>query len=361
MDEMVKLGLRGAVPGKPAPDGALDQNLADRLLGHLGDHAPDNDPDDVATFKASLTRLRAELSAPSPAVAVALECAALCAEYLKNSRGYVAHREAELKEMIRLLRDALAASSGDGAAFNAKVLSSVERVHGLTRIDDIVELKRTLSSEVSTLRRTVEEKQKRDKEEGARVHERLEVLRTKLMRAEQEALVDGLTRVANRSAFDRTLPHSIAEAITSSRPLALAMVDVDNFKTVNDSHGHAIGDRVLVCAANWLTKGVRRTDMVARYGGEEFAIVLHDSQIGDVEARLRVILADIAARSFEYDAGGQVRLVQFTVSCGVAELIAGDSVEDLIRRADDALYEAKRRGKNRVIARKRSMLGGLPS
>lgn len=358
---MVKLGLRGANPGKPALPDETGFDLADRLLAHLIDYAPDNDADDLANFRRSLARLRGELTAPPPVIAAALECAALCADYLKTSRGYVAHREAELKEMIRMLRDALATAFGDGTAFNARVMSGLERVDSLTRIDDIVELKRTLAAEVSSLRRTVEEKQKRDKEEGARVHERFEVLRSKLMRAEQEALVDGLTRVANRTAFDRTLPHSIAAAITSSRPLALAMVDVDNFKSVNDSHGHAIGDRVLICAANWLTKGVRRTDVVARYGGEEFAVILHDSQIADVEARLRVILADIAARSFEYDAGGQVRTVQFTVSCGVAELIAGDSVDDLIRRADDALYEAKRKGKNRVIARKRSILGSLPS
>ena len=137
------------------------------------------------------------------------------------------------------------------------------------------------------------------------------------------------------------------------------MLDVDSFKAINDTHGHPIGDRVLLCAAMWLSKSLRQSDFIARYGGEEFAVILSDTTAVEVERRLTEILNDIAMRSFEYDAGAETRVVKFSLSCGAAELVPGDSDEELLKRADDALYEAKRSGRGGVVIKKRSLLAGL--
>jgi len=139
------------------------------------------------------------------------------------------------------------------------------------------------------------------------------------------------------------------------------MIDVDDFKQINDTHGHPIGDRVLLCTAQWLTRGLRQTDFVARYGGEEFAVLLGAATVGQVEDRMREVVAGIAGSSYEYELLGKKERVRFTVSCGLTDLQDGDTEETLIRRADEALYDAKRKGKNRVTVKKRSALKSLLS
>jgi diguanylate cyclase (GGDEF)-like protein len=117
---------------------------------------------------------------------------------------------------------------------------------------------------------------------------------------------------------------------------------------------------VLLNTANWLNQSVRGTDIVARYGGEEFAVIMAGARIGQVEDRLSKALKTLADDKFEYETeAGEKRTLRYTASIGVAELSAGDKMLDLIRRADVALYDAKHRGRNRVVAKKRSMLSNL--
>jgi diguanylate cyclase (GGDEF)-like protein len=232
----------------------------------------------------------------------------------------------------------------------------------MSQLDDIRVLKQQLTVEIASLREVVAEKQRRDAEESAQLTQRLQVLQTQLLRAEEEATTDPLTRIPNRGAFDQALLRMIENARATRKPLSLAMIDVDHFKAINDTHGHPIGDRVLLCAAQWIGRSLRQTDFIARYGGEEFAVVLKDARLSEIDSRMSQVLGEISTRSFEYDVDdGSTRTVRFTASAGVAELMTGDTPEDLIKRADEALYEAKRNGRNRVVARKRSMLSTLLS
>jgi len=135
----------------------------------------------------------------------------------------------------------------------------------------------------------------------------------------------------------------------AKRPFILAILDIDNFKAINDKHGHQVGDRVLHCAAQWFRKCVRTNDFLARIGGEEFAILISDATLDQAFAKFNSILESIAMASYQYNVAGEMATVSFTVSCGVAEFVPEENADALVRRADGAMYEAKRGGKNRTV------------
>ena len=363
MRDLVEKGLRRlrAGPGEDAattPEPSL-ASFVDRLLRLLADLAPDAEAEHTTAFLTQLEGYRRRLQTVDDApglLRVTEACLGVCESYLSGSRRYIGAREAELTELIGILREAIAALTGGSSTFNAELLNRSQRMTELAELDDIRELKRQLSSEVRTLRNAVQEKQRRDDETYANLNMRVEVLQMKLVKAEEEAALDALTRVANRRSFDRALRRMTAAARQSKAPVTLAMLDVDSFKKINDTHGHPIGDRVLLCAAMWLGKSLRHSDFIARYGGEEFAVIMYDATLSEVEPRLAAVLAEISSRTFDYDAGDTSRSVQFTMCCGAAELTAGESDEDLLKRADDALYEAKRKGPGTIVIKKRGVL-----
>jgi two-component system cell cycle response regulator len=161
-------------------------------------------------------------------------------------------------------------------------------------------------------------------------------------RLEEQLFEDPLTRVHNRRYVFGQLDAMISGARRHGRPLAVAMVDLDGFKAVNDRHGHDAGDAVLVAAAEALQRALRAEDLLGRLGGEEFLAVLPDTAAGPAAVaaeRLRKAVAD---------AGGAGGLPSVTASVGWAALLPGEGPDDLVRRADDALYAAKQEGRDRV-------------
>lgn len=365
----MELGLRkpASAPDTPASPLSPDIPLApfvDRLMALLSSLAPEGAGQETEEFRRQIQDYRAAVTNPMrrmelPRVIEA--CIATCQAYFLRYQNYHREREAEFREIISILQEAAKITIGDSSEFNARLIESSERFGRLAQLDDMRELKRRLSSEVAMLRQTVEEKQKRDEVAYTQLTRRVESLQARLTEVEAEAVLDALTRVANRHGFQRTLARLMAQAQSRHMPLSLAMVDVDDFKRINDTHGHPIGDRVLLCTAQWLTRGLRQTDFVARYGGEEFAVLLAGVTVAQIEDRLRQIVEAIAGSSYEYELLGEKERVNFTISCGLTELQAGDTEDTLIQRADDALYEAKRKGKNRLVVRRRSSLKTLLS
>jgi diguanylate cyclase (GGDEF)-like protein len=338
------------------PDG-LARFLA-RLCDVLDEFGPQADAADVEVFRARLDACRRAVSGGTPDTdvsGVAEEFLGTCREHLLLSRTYHKDREKELTELIGILRDAAKLSLGESAEFQAQMLASSSRFDAIAQLADIRDLRLRLGQEVGVLRKAVAEKQQRDEEAYAHLTRRVESLQAKLAELEVEVAADSLTRVANRGHFDRMLVRMVAQARQGGRPLSLAMVDVDHFKQINDTHGHPIGDRVLLCIAQLLAKSVRTTDVVARYGGEEFAVLMPGASVSEVEDRYQALLQEIAASAYAYDVLGRREVVRFTVSCGLTDLQGAEREEDLVKRADEALYEAKRRGRNRVVARKRSL------
>jgi diguanylate cyclase (GGDEF)-like protein len=168
----------------------------------------------------------------------------------------------------------------------------------------------------------------------------------------EQAMIDPLTGVSNRRGFERVLEVELARSARRGHPLALVVVDLDDFKQVNDRHGHGVGDDILVALAERLRGAVRSADTVARMGGEEFALLLPETTLAGA-----VTVAERARSSFE--AAG-IRLksgdhLTVTASFGAADYPASGDRVALLREADSALYAAKRLGKNRVVAAARAV------
>lgn len=160
---------------------------------------------------------------------------------------------------------------------------------------------------------------------------------------EEAAFTDHLTGLANRRRFERQLDREVSRTLRYAHPFSLVMLDIDNFKNVNDTFGHHAGDEVIRGLGRVLQEGTRGIDLAARIGGEEFAILLVETgQSGaqEVAERLRVAIREMIVHGV-----GQV-----SASFGVAECpIGGQTSSEMLNSADVALYEAKRSGRDRVV------------
>jgi diguanylate cyclase len=173
-------------------------------------------------------------------------------------------------------------------------------------------------------------------------------LRETINNARREALTDSLTGLANRKAFDEAIRALSIEAERDTTTLALLMLDIDHFKNFNDTYGHQLGDQVLRLVGRTFTECIKGRDMAARYGGEEFAILLPQTQLKDAVKLADNIRETVAKKRIVNRQTGQ-SLGQITLSVGVAVYRHGEPSVDLIQRADEALYSAKRGGRNRVV------------
>jgi two-component system, cell cycle response regulator len=160
------------------------------------------------------------------------------------------------------------------------------------------------------------------------------------------AQIDGLTGVFNRAYLDRRLGEEVARCRRYGSPLTLVMADLDHFKQVNDRFGHPFGDRVLQAFADLLLSSVRATDAVCRYGGEEFVVLLPETSAQDALVVVRRVQTQLAT----FDLRPRGDLIQVTASWGLVDAAAIPSTslssEVLVDRADEALYSAKRSGRN---------------
>jgi two-component system cell cycle response regulator len=167
-------------------------------------------------------------------------------------------------------------------------------------------------------------------------------LRDALAQGVELALTDQLTGLSNRRVLDTRLPAEVDRAAETGAPLSVLLIDLDHFKTINDTHGHDVGDRVLEQFAKVLQDEVRAIDVACRQGGEEFAVVMPGADIDMARSAAERLRARVAGEEF-------VKGLRITVSLGVSGFEAGDTAARMIKRADRALYAAKQRGRNRVV------------
>lgn len=167
-------------------------------------------------------------------------------------------------------------------------------------------------------------------------------LRRTAMKARDQALKDPLTGIWNRQALNEVLDKEHTRWLRYEKPLSIILWDIDLFKNVNDQYGHAAGDKVLKTIAQIFTSQTRDADFIARFGGEEFMGIFPETQINDALVLANKIREKIAGSKFHYEDTA----VSISASAGLASFTEGDNIDDVFKRADKALYRAKRMGRN---------------
>jgi diguanylate cyclase len=175
--------------------------------------------------------------------------------------------------------------------------------------------------------------------------QRIENLKSELELVTRLVREDQLTGALNRRGLDDALEREAARAERGGTSLCIALIDIDNFKKINDTHGHQVGDIVLVHLVAIIKETIRTNDLIGRYGGEEFLVLLPASRLDEAVAVMGRLQRELARKPISW--GKQQLLVTF--SAGIAAHAAGEAVDALIKRADQGLYEAKRSGKDRII------------
>lgn len=177
------------------------------------------------------------------------------------------------------------------------------------------------------------------------VASRSQELREELQKVRLLSLIDEATGLSNRRAFLRRLHEEIGRARRYGIPFALAFMDLDDFKSINDTYGHAVGDQILRCYAEKALSVFRRHDLVARYGGEEFAVLFPNTDTDGALRALTKVRNQAAGTECEVD---RMRLPLPTFSAGLTLYAAGESPTGLIERADHAMYRAKHMGRDHI-------------
>ena len=173
------------------------------------------------------------------------------------------------------------------------------------------------------------------------------VLQNSLQEEQRAAMIDALTGVANRAAYDDRMAHEFTRWQRHGGTITIAAWDVDNFKSINDEFGHMAGDKVLRILGQHMARNVRGTDFLARYGGEEFVMIMIGMDSEQALKACNKIRAAIQAIAFHF----REKPVTVTASCGITTFRMGDQPETAFERADSALYKAKDSGRNRCVVR----------
>jgi len=163
------------------------------------------------------------------------------------------------------------------------------------------------------------------------------------------AIKDGLTGIYNQTYMKARIQEEISRSERYKVPLSLILIDLDDFKSINDKYGHVVGDRTLKAFADFLQDMVRSSDIAGRFGGEEFVIILPQTACLDAAAAAERLRQEVARYPFRMGAQRD-KVCQFTISIGVySSSQSGMTADDFLTQADEALYRAKQEGKNKVV------------
>ncbi len=339
-------------------DPAVEQTrwLIQRLLNLLSGMAAAGSSDKASEFRKDIATFTKAIVDPLPGESVdaaSRKCIARCQDFFQKADSYRVNHEGAYTEIIDVLRDAVRALASE-VSLDGIVTTSAARFKEMVETQDLSKLKTQMVEEIAKLEQAVQENRIRREQTISQLTERTRSLEQRLTRTRErlsltlaESSLDPLTRVANRRYFDLQLA-SWMEPQAREHPFVLAMFDIDDFKKINDAHGHQVGDRVLRGIARTLRTVTREEDVLARYGGEEFVLLLRNLTADAALQRCNEILTSVGAQVFDWEDPRRNLRLRTTLSCGMTEFTPGDSVYDLLRRADLALYQAKKLGKNRI-------------
>ncbi len=263
-------------------------------------------------------------------------------------RGRASKAQAEMQQLLATFVERLSQMSESSSVHCGTIERCARDIEQATTIEELgpvllqaIAATRAIASETEHTRdelQLMRAKAKKAEQEMSQLHVELD-------RASAQARHDALTGALNRRGLDDALSREVANAVRKRAALCVALLDLDNFKKLNDQLGHEGGDAALVHLAEVARQTIRPQDSLARYGGEEFVIVLPDTTLDAGIAVLKRLQRELTTRYF---LRGNDRVL-ITFSAGVAQLSEGEDTADALKRADVAMYSAKRTGKNRVL------------
>ena len=327
-------------------DADIFRRTLDEAFGTLADVLNASDAGSLSDVMAALERCREALTADVAAEfiePIARSCFESTRTVAAHARNRTAERRTQIADLVATVRETVHSIGGDQANLQETLAGSAERLERIAHGDDLHLIQVHLRQEVARLKRITMERRAAWEKSVKDFGNRLATLETQLDRTRREAAIDPLTNVPNRRTFERTC----REWMMPNQPgFVMAMVDVDDFKAINDRHGHVVGDRVLVAIAETLARSLRADDVVARLGGDEFAVLATCLTLTQAESRFTAI-----GRAVQEACRPLVDGPAPSISIGLAECSAGDTLRSLQQRADAALYQAKRSGKGRLATK----------
>lgn len=266
-----------------------------------------------------------------------------------EAKGRAQEAQDELRQMLATFVERLSQMSESSSSYHGKMEESVRQIEQAKSIEeiapvlkDVIGATRAMANESLTVRdelRAMREKTQATEAELVKLHRELD-------RVSAQARHDTLTGALNRQGLDEALHREVSGMQRRDSPLCVALLDIDNFKKINDTRGHAAGDAALAHLATVARECMRPQDTLARYGGEEFVILLPDTPLDKGVAAMTRLQRELTRRFF-LDGNEKILI---TFSAGVAQFDPGEVGREAIQRADRAMYLAKRAGKNRVMA-----------
>lgn len=266
-----------------------------------------------------------------------------------EAKGRMVEAQEQMKEMLSAFIERLGTMTETSGAFHETMEDCAEKIAAASSLEDIAPVLKQVMGATRSMAldsRMAHDELHQLRQRAQDKHAEIAQLQQTLDQVSKQARHDPLTGSLNRKGLDEALQREIARGRRAETPLCIALLDVDNFKQINDRLGHATGDEALVHLANVVRSVMRPQDMLARYGGEEFIVVLPDTLLASGVEAMQRLQRELTKNFFLKD--NEKLLITF--SAGVAQLSASEESPEAIKRADQAMYLAKRQGKNRVVA-----------
>ncbi len=316
------------------------------LLESVGDLAPDDE-----WIQTEMGRIQAMLGVElSPVVLANAERALKDFGYRQISvRDDIAAANVAIRDMMAMFVERLGTTTVSTSEFSARLSRYSESIRSGKDLRDLAGVLENLVADTNVMQTDMSRTHgdlERTRVKVAEYETHMKELESKLSQANELVREDALTRVLNRRGLEQQYAVEEARSRRRGKPLSIAMLDLDDFKKLNDRLGHQAGDAALRRVVDVARHSIRPTDSIARYGGEEFVVLLPEADALAGATAMNRVLRDLAARPLLWN--GEEAAITF--SAGVVERRENESLDEVIARADTVMYAAKRAGKNKVLA-----------